>query len=538
MSTDKKKKSKTSKSEGSKRKEKEKKREKEKKKEKEKPEKKEKVTEVKLTREEKSNFILLQPGSQNLRVGLSSSTEPFVVPHCIARLRKKTEEHSNDEKQLVGCHLEPKTELHMEFLKEVEKDYPMQENKTVVYDANNCAKELTAKNPGAINSRLSKSYPTFKEDISRDGSEDDILVAEDVLKLLPSDPYFIYYPFRFGYVNKSENQSIHSVECNLEILWKTVISARLKIRVQDFQDYPLLIIPDMFQKSDLILICRVLFQKLKFPSIFIQRESVCTSVSVGKLTSCIVDIGHTKTSISCVDNGEIILGTSFHMNFGGSNVTYLLSELFQKHQIPVTHENGESTLTKNFGGHYFPLMKFNLDTIRDYNVMQTIKETCCHLNKKVHLQSKMFNLFNNHNGEGMKYTLNLSSIALLSAYSLFSPEFSMKVPHFITEYQQTQKLKRPSKRKFESTLEVQWGEIDDSEDDTNRHIPFTEGSILHSDTFGMDFMNRSSSPWVPTMKQRQTDEKPKSQKKNKKRKKVIPRILHYLSHLLAMLFLY
>jgi hypothetical protein len=151
--------------------------------------------------------------------------------------------------------------------------------------------------------------------------------------------------------------------------------------------------------------------------------------------------------------------------------------------------------------------------------MQTIKESCCHLNKKVHLQSKMFNLYNNHNGEGTKYTLNLSSIALLSAYSLFSPEFSMKIPHFITEYQQTQKLKRPSKRKFESTLEVQWGQIDNPDAElSSMHIPFTEGSTLHSDTFGMDFLNRASSPWVPSMKQRQTDEKPK-EKKHKKRKK-------------------
>jgi hypothetical protein len=42
---------------------------------------------------------------------------------------------------------------------------------------------------------------------------------------------------------------------------------------------------------------------------------VCSSASVGKLVSCIVDIGHTKTSVSCVDNGEIILGTRYYCCF-------------------------------------------------------------------------------------------------------------------------------------------------------------------------------------------------------------------------------
>lgn len=68
----------------------------------------------------------------------------------------------------------------MQFLKEIEKDYPFQENKTVIYDINNSTKELPAKNANLSNPRMIKNYPTFKEDISRGGSEDDILVAEDV----------------------------------------------------------------------------------------------------------------------------------------------------------------------------------------------------------------------------------------------------------------------------------------------------------------------------------------------------------------------
>lgn len=55
------------------------------------------------------------------------------------------------------------------------------------------------------------------------------------MRLLPDDPYFLYYPFRFGYINKSEHQSIHAFEGDIEILWKTVIANKLKIRPEDFE---------------------------------------------------------------------------------------------------------------------------------------------------------------------------------------------------------------------------------------------------------------------------------------------------------------
>lgn len=59
------------------------------------------------------------------------------------------------------------------------------------------------------------------------------------------------------------------------------------------------------------------------------KESVCCSIAANMLTACIVDLGHTKTSISCVKEGQLIPGTSFHMNYGGDNISSLLLELLK-----------------------------------------------------------------------------------------------------------------------------------------------------------------------------------------------------------------
>jgi len=76
-----------------------------------------------------------------------------------------------------------------------------------------------------------------------------------------------------------------------------------------------------------------------------------------------VDIGFTKTTVACVDEGAIIRGTSFSFNFGGFHMSRLLLYLLK---------NGE---------HYFPYPECSLDKLQDWRVVKRIKEQYCHAKK-------------------------------------------------------------------------------------------------------------------------------------------------------------
>jgi len=215
----------------------------------------------------------------------------------------------------------------------------------------------------------------------------------------------------------------------------------------------MLVIPDMFQQGDVKILADILLNYFHFSSLFIHKDSVCASVGIGRQTACVVNIGHSKTSVSCVDEGDIIPGTSFHMNFGGDNITELLYELLSKqNEIVNDSQKDEKTVaqtdnpenvsvreaallvtelsspTLNIETHYFP-SNLNLYWIRDYDIFQKMKETCCQFIPKNQMQTYAFHLFSSipptgrPRVSGSLISINISpKIPVLAAFGLFKPE--------------------------------------------------------------------------------------------------------------------
>ncbi len=68
----------------------------------------------------------------------------------------------------------------------------------------------------------------------------------------------------------------------------------------------------------------MLLAKLKFKSIFIHNESVMSTFAMALPSSCVVDIGSTKISVCCIDEGLIIPKSIIRRHFGGDDITELL----------------------------------------------------------------------------------------------------------------------------------------------------------------------------------------------------------------------
>lgn len=99
-----------------------------------------------------------------------------------------------------------------------------------------------------------------------------------------------------------------------------------------------MIIPDLFVKHHVRYIVNMLLSKLRFKSIFIHNESVMTTYAMALPSACVVDIGSTKITVSCVDEGLLVPKTIIRKHYGGDDITEILYRL----------------IIRNKALHYFP----------------------------------------------------------------------------------------------------------------------------------------------------------------------------------------
>lgn len=65
----------------------------------------------------------------------------------------------------------------------------------------------------------------------------------------------------------------------------------------------MLLVPDLFLKRHIHIMVDALLKEMGFASAFIHQESVCAAFGAGLSTACVVDIGHEKIAVSCIDDG-------------------------------------------------------------------------------------------------------------------------------------------------------------------------------------------------------------------------------------------
>ena len=70
-----------------------------------------------------------------------------------------------------------------------------------------------------------------------------------------------------------------------------------------------------------------------FKSIYIHLESITACYGASVLTACVIDLGADTIKINCIDEGEVIPGTYVKKNFGGSDITQILSRVLVKKSL-------------------------------------------------------------------------------------------------------------------------------------------------------------------------------------------------------------
>ena len=140
----------------------------------------------------------------------------------------------------------------------------------------------------------------------------------------------IRHPVRYG--NLSITDTYTGVECcqDLMNILQGSIKEQMRLDSRDFKHFNIvLILPDTFIKHHVRYLLDMLFIKMGFKSAFVHLESVMATYAMAASTACVVDIGSSKMSVCCVDDGVIMQKTIIKKNYGGDDISELMYRLLK-----------------------------------------------------------------------------------------------------------------------------------------------------------------------------------------------------------------
>ncbi|KAF1812960.1 actin-like ATPase domain-containing protein [Eremomyces bilateralis CBS 781.70] len=326
-----------------------------------------------------STFIVIHPGSQNLRIGLANDPIPKTVPMVIARKAKENEsEIDGGEPKPKRIKLEgqededvpPEKQFGAEFSKEymsmaLELKTRMRNNKRRLMPN---SRELVVN----FNRRAHPEIITEHNDPQRvewtevGGSSAPEYVCGQAALRIPekSQPrYRLLWPLRNGWLNEKDYQQKNPLWNDLYLIIEEAMKTELGLtKRKDWQKYSCcFVIPDLYEREYVNRCLDMLMREFGFRRVCFMQESVAATYGAGYSMACIVDIGAQKTSICCVEDGMCVEESRVNMKYGGSDVT----EAFMKMMLYD----------------HFPYQEINLKRRYDFLLAEELKHKFCTMNE-------------------------------------------------------------------------------------------------------------------------------------------------------------
>lgn len=161
------------------------------------------------------------------------------------------------------------------------------------------------------------------------------VVGDAALSINPSEPYELFYPVRDGRLNTSSTRSKQSSFDDVVRIWTYAIEHTLGVTKKEFSNHKILIIvPDLFERETIKSFLDIALHELRFCAAFCHQESVCTSFGAGLQSAAVINVGHTTTSVSCVDDGISVPASRLRLNFGGDDIARTLFWLLGRIHFP------------------------------------------------------------------------------------------------------------------------------------------------------------------------------------------------------------
>nr|AAH47960.1 Actr8-prov protein [Xenopus laevis] len=351
-----------------------------------------------------SDFIVvIHPGSNSLRIGRATDTQPAGIPHLIARRHKQASQPTYRDKWLLrdGLSKPESNEQRQNGLKMVDQAIWSKKMSNGTRRIPVMPEQARAYNKQIRPAILDHDSGAKWTDTSH---QPEYLVGEEALYVNPADCYNLHSPIQRGQLNihSGPGGSLTAVLTDLETIWSHVLQKMLEIQLKDLKYYRcILLIPDIYNRQHVKEMVNMLLMKMGFSGVIVHQESVCAAYGSGLSSACVVDIGDQKTSVCCVEDGISHRNTRLCLAYGGSDITRCLFWLMQRAGFPYR----ECQLSNNL----------------DCLVLQQLKESFAHLDQDISgLQDHEFQV--RHPGSpALLYQLRLGDEKLQAPIALFYP---------------------------------------------------------------------------------------------------------------------
>ncbi|KAH7327676.1 hypothetical protein B0J17DRAFT_580896 [Rhizoctonia solani] len=378
-----------------------------------------------------SKTLVIHPGSRWLKMGMATDVFPVQVPNVIARRcragtapeapfrnglfqpaseRKSpaddTREKDQGDEMSADSEEDPFTErtagirssllARMKFYKL--QTLPNGSSDAARYNASVEPTTIPEHNDGTRADWVGTSLNPIE------GNEE-FFIGNSVLMLgEPAASYFTSkWPMRGNSLNTRDYDSVQEIISDIETIWSTVLLEHLDIPPSRYKASlnVILVIPDHFDRFYVRELVNVLLVQMGFAQLCVQQESLCAAFGAGLSTACVVDIGAVKTSIACVDEGQVVPDTRITLDLGGDDITeylyYLLKEI------------------------NFPLKDCQLNQASDWTIMTRLKKQMCSLSE-TDVALNLYDFYARKPKQQTKqYTMQVYDEPIVAAMCIFEP---------------------------------------------------------------------------------------------------------------------
>lgn len=356
--------------------------------------------------------IVIHPGSRVLRIGRASDPSPISVPNVVARRRSSATKASpngvcrslepSSEPQVVDTFNSKIGSIRAEF-----RSRMRQIKLRGITNGQGIAANYNADVVPLVLSDDQDPLGTIWPPVTGPEARD-LYIGDDAL--LIADPekhdYAIRWPIHRGALNTAEDSGYDSkneIMADIEAVWLYALSNGLGIKEQELKEYSaIFILPDLYDHFYLREMVDLMFRTVGFKQICLQQESLCACFGAGLGTACVIDIGATKTSVSCVEEGWVLPETRLQMAYGGDDITFVLSEMLRRQK--------------------FPYKDLSLNRTWDWQMMERLKEDMIVLSEG-DVGLNVYTFFSRHpNAPTQKWTVRVYDEVIIAPMIMFTPQ--------------------------------------------------------------------------------------------------------------------
>ncbi|GAX77105.1 hypothetical protein CEUSTIGMA_g4551.t1 [Chlamydomonas eustigma] len=109
--------------------------------------------------------------------------------------------------------------------------------------------------------------------------------------------------------------------------------------------------PVLTSRSERENLTQLMFEKFNVNGLYVQDQAVLSLYGVGKVSGCVIDIGHDKTDVSAVLEGQTCQSTVRRIPLGGRHVTERLSQLLEQRGVKVSNSVKSVEVLKEMCAH-------------------------------------------------------------------------------------------------------------------------------------------------------------------------------------------